>query len=92
VLLPDEKAFNINLGLKLVYNDKNVDFFVRIHSDDWFKESFQVMVTPDITEIIQMVADKAISEKQPAMDRDYGEFDLLHSVRLSMYQALFVFM
>lgn len=75
--LPDNNAFNINLGLKLIYNEKNIDYLIRIHSDEWYREAFSVIMSPDLMDIITMVTEKSRQNKSPEIANEFGEYDLL---------------
>lgn len=65
------------MALKLEYNEKSVDYLVRIHADDWYRETFSVIMTPSLMDIIVMVSDKATTLKQPTVASEFAEYDIL---------------
>lgn len=82
---PDEKAFAVNVGLKATYNEKPVDFSIRIHTDNWAKDNYVALMKPLLMEVNLLIEAKGA-------EKEFAEYDMLHSVKLSMFQSLFVVM
>ncbi len=85
LVFPDEKAFAVNVGLKATYNEKTVDFSIRIHTDDWAKDQYVALMMPTLTQLNELIIAKG-------GEKEFTDYDVLHSVKLSMFQSLFVCM
>ena len=70
--LPDASAFSINMLLKTKYNTKDINFNMRIHIDNWGKDSFMCLMSPSIMEI-----HKYVTLFDPKNEEDFTDYDIL---------------